>query len=375
MHHTIVIPSSFSLIGRLLTASLTLVAACDPASPSEPIPLQMRSQSAPPFPIATALFPADGETWMVTADGKVQGWGHRYCCDSGCYRADHVPPIEITGFVVQAQGNGDHVAALRDDGTVVTWGVGPHALTPTPFPFDGTVVELAMGSDFLCARLDGGELQCEGLGGPAAPNWLNDFDDVEGAVSVVAGWSHACALLESAEVTCQGDAPTPTAAGLPGAVHQLAAGGGHTCARLESGAIHCWGHDDEGQLGHSTLSVPVALPEPARDVVAGAEHSCAIGQQTEQLYCWGHDGVGVPGIDHEVAPGIWRLDLGGHKASAIFAGATAWTTFVILDHGGLRGWGACDMAQTGYGERCVVDTMASPGQLPDLPIATLPDDA
>jgi alpha-tubulin suppressor-like RCC1 family protein len=96
------------------------------------------------------------------------------------------------------------------DGTTID-----HA-NPTP-PIWGGVTSLAVGGDFVCA-VSGGNVVCWGnnhygqLGesstvtptrtapGPAV---------VQGATSVVAGLSHACALLQSGSVKCWGyDATT-----------------------------------------------------------------------------------------------------------------------------------------------------------------------
>jgi alpha-tubulin suppressor-like RCC1 family protein len=118
----------------------------------------------------------------------------------------------------------------------------------------------------------------------------------------------------------------------------------------------------------------VPLPEPAASIAAGAEHGCAITETTGSLHCWGSNALGQLGAGEDSSAGIRRVDLGGLRAAAVLAGATASTTFAVLETGGLRGWGNDDAGQAGYGDRMdgVEDETWRIGELPDIPIFRAP---
>jgi alpha-tubulin suppressor-like RCC1 family protein len=123
--------------------------------------------------------------------------------------------------------------------------------------------------------------------------------------------------------------------------------------------------------GTGVGSVP--LPEPVASIAMGAQHGCAVTETSEQLYCWGSDAHGQLGVGADSSAGIRRVDLGGLGATAVFAGANASTTFVVLEDGGLRGWGRNDAGQAGYGD--LLDGEVEPlavGELPDIPIFRAP---
>ena len=92
------------------------------------------------------------------------------------------------------------------------------------------------------------------------------------AISVAAGLSHSCALLDDHTVKCWGrgrrgssaKATPPTAAtaqessatpfaaidlGTGRTATAIAAGAQHTCALLDDGSVKCWGQNNLGQLG------------------------------------------------------------------------------------------------------------------------------
>jgi alpha-tubulin suppressor-like RCC1 family protein len=141
------------------------------------------------------------------------------------------------------------------------------------------------------------------------------IDGVAGAISVVQGDFHRCALLESGEVSCWGmnthgqlgldplssEPERWTAATVPGIENAigLATGGDFTCAALTSGRVECWGTNGYGELGrgHHTSEdyfepAPVVGVSGASDVVANQHGACARladGGWT----CWGYSEHGV----------------------------------------------------------------------------------
>jgi alpha-tubulin suppressor-like RCC1 family protein len=165
-----------------------------------------------------------------------------------------------------------------------------------------TVVQVAAGSDFSCARLSDGRVFCWGandsgqLGDgttmerrtPVAVAGLVDARDI------AAGEFHACAVRgDAGEVVCWGKnqhgqvtvgtrdqtMPAPAGGGLMDA-RRVTAGRSHSCALTSTGRVLCWGRNHRGQLAsgdrmNSATAKDVGLSD-ARSVAAGAEHTCAI---------------------------------------------------------------------------------------------------
>ncbi len=331
-----------------------------------------------------AMGVADGESWAVLSDGEVKGWGKRYCDSQECQAPADNEALEVDDAAEEIHGNGQQVVVRQIDGTVLAYG-DDLGQDPAHIGFGGTAAQLALGEDFLCARLDEGSVECRGLQGVPTPPWLAAFESPMEVVELAAGAHHLCARQQQGQVTCWGandsgqlGAVSQPSVALDGPAHSIVAGGAHTCALLDGGLVQCWGANDENQLGHPGQGVgDVPVPEAVESIAAGAEHSCAIGADTGTLYCWGSDSLGQLGAGIDTSEGIRTVDLGGHQATAIFAGATAWTTFVVLDHGGLRGWGLDDRGQTGYGgplHELSDQNSMNPGNLDDITIIIADDD-
>lgn len=117
----------------------------------------------------------------------------------------------------------------------------------------------------------------------------------------------------------------------------------HVCALGLSGKVYCWGGGIKGKLGTGSTQdqmVPmevVGLPEAARSVVVGNNHSCALGI-SGRAYCWGDNSLGAlgtgrgPDQDHAVL-----VDSGSDRFRFLAAGT--WRTCGILTSGQLRCWG------------------------------------
>jgi uncharacterized protein YjdB len=194
-------------------------------------------------------------------------------------------------------------------------------------------------------------------------------------VQLVAGLNHACALIPDLGVKCWGDnaqgrlglgdltnRPTPSvlapiALGIGAVPKQISAGYFHTCVLLQDGAVKCWGFNGYGQLGQGDTLVrgglpnqmgdalpPVDLGGPAKAVVAGDYHTCAI-LLDGRVKCWGIGGfLGLGDNDHrgdqpnELGVQLPAVDLGtGRTAKRIFAGYLA--TCAILDDDTTKCWG------------------------------------
>jgi alpha-tubulin suppressor-like RCC1 family protein len=191
---------------------------------------------------------------------------------------------------------------------------------------EGAIVELALGGEYGCARRDDGRVLCWGensrgqLGQPdleTIATTPQEVPGIEGARQVVAGFAHACALIDHpGQVLCWGrnnngqlghrdvgEVPIPEPGIVPGLddAVEIIAGGNHTCARRQDGPIVCWGYNYLGALGNgstrptrSTSLQTVAEIEDAVQLSAGQHFTCAL-RATGTVACWGDNNHGQLG--------------------------------------------------------------------------------
>lgn len=291
--------------------------------------------------------------------------------------------------VLQIEGGAEFTCLLLADGTIRCGGSNVSSeLGNAAFTVDGTIpspsvtvqdittaVEIAVGIDFACARLQDGRVMC----------WGRNNRGQLGS---------GTALPESAapeEVSGIGGAG-PAAIDIS-AFHQ------HACAVVEGGDVRCWGRNDQGQLGNVGLdkadsNIPVAVetfpiscayadnaqvtcvvdfgapPTPytgARGVEAGVLRTCVIGSTvTDQLdpsatlndpnlvRCFGYAleyGLGNGDLTPRLAAGMPVLDLpGGPAAAELVSVSLGSVSGCALSRGGeVRCWGRNTFGQQGNG--------------------------
>ena len=189
---------------------------------------------------------------------------------------------------------------------------------------------------------------------------------VDGAVTVVTGQYHSCALLASGSVKCWGsnssgqlgdgsytDSTHPVQVRrLLDGVTALSAWNVHTCAVLRTGAVKCWGSNSYGELGDGTdvsdSNVPVTvsgLTGEATGVTAGVYHSCALVEGSVE--CWGHGGYGQLG-DGTTANSSVAVPVTGLSGGVTAVTAGAYHTCAV-DAGSARCWGNNASGQLGDG--------------------------
>lgn len=218
--------------------------------------------------------------------------------------------------------SGDNEEGQLGDGTTFSRTV----LTPVANlnTLAGITVSLFQNS---CAWDDEGTVYCwgsnaQGILGPkelprsAAPKKIEGLPPVE---HVVLGAFHACALTRDGEVYCWGDNRAGQAAqdeqtprvenpalveGLSN-IRDLVAGAEHTCAATKGGSLFCWGKNDQGQLGLGTDQIPASstpravglVPSKLHAISASFNHTCATFGERRRLYCWGANNYGQLGLD------------------------------------------------------------------------------
>ncbi|MFZ9818862.1 MAG: RCC1 domain-containing protein [Ilumatobacteraceae bacterium] len=205
------------------------------------------------------------------------------------------------------------------------------------------------------------------------------------ARAIAAGSAHTCALLDDWSVKCWGynadgqlgvgaidsrgdlasemdDALTAVDFGSGRTATQVAVGAHHSCALLDNYDVKCWGRNSDGQLGYgdtanrgdqsgemgtSLQAVQFPTGRSARTVAAGANHTCAI-LDNSSVICWGLNDYGQLGQNSTTSIGdtsttkvedTTPIDLGvGRTALALAAGDSH--TCAILDNSSVKCWGA-----------------------------------
>lgn len=183
---------------------------------------------------------------------------------------------------VQIAAGSNSVCALLQNGAVTCWGNGIDSdfgqLTP---PEEGRFNYLSMGNGFFgCGILDSGGIECWGS------NVLGQSTPPEGIfMDVSAGSSFACGVLETGGITCWGFNDEGQASPPAGEFVQVSAGGNFTCGLLDTGAVLCWGSD---QYGQSTPPEGNFIQLSTSPSGFGWNFACGI-LDTGLVECWGYD--------------------------------------------------------------------------------------
>lgn len=349
----------------------------------------------------------EDHTCAVLTDHTVKCWGQNSSGELGLgdtrvrgigpgEMTDNLPPVALgTGRAArQVVGGMDHTCALLDDGRVKCWGNNGQ---------DGI---LGLG-DTVNRGTAPGQM------GDVLPSV--DLGVDARAKAITAGGTHTCALLEDGRVKCwgsnlngelglgdtapRGAAPSDMGEALPAVelgtdrtAVSIAAGKSHTCAVLDNGWLRCWGWnapgtlgvEDErdrggqpGEMGDRLPDVHLGTGRVARVVAAGGYHNCAL-LDDDSVKCWGENdsgqlGVGdtlqhgsLPGGMGDALPAV-RLGTGRH-AVGITTGYNH--SCAVLDDDSVKCWGRNDAGQLGLGD--TVDRGGSPDQMDDgLPAVEL----
>lgn len=196
----------------------------------------------------------------------------------------------------------DHTCALRDDDSIVCWGLGANGRLGTGNENSVGDESGEMGDALVTVNLGTGRI----------------------ALAVSAGAAHTCAIRDDESVVCWGvgsngrlgngssadvginasqlgDALAAVDLGLESKVLAVAAGSAHTCAIRVDYELKCWGSGSSGRLGIGSTATRGTLPEhmgedlaavnlgegvSARAISLGASHTCAV-LSDSRLKCWG----------------------------------------------------------------------------------------
>ena len=314
----------------------------------------------------------------LTNAGSVSCWNVRSLCSDAYNQENHVAAIRgtepalIAGFderVVALASSGDGTCALTSAGSVqcfdyLEFNLRRFPETVSSLLDEGCIVYIGRESDLLY--------------GPV-PAFVEGLDSATARIAM-GNW-HVCALMTSGTPACWGSNRfgqlgdntiisrfTPgDVSGLSGGVTSLALGYAHTCALSMDGTVTCWGRNEYGQVGDGTRvnrlepTKVKGLDRPVRMVVAGMDHTCALGVAGE-VWCWGAnyasqlgDGTDEDRIEPVLVKGL------NSSVQAVAAGDHHTCALIANDE--VMCWGKNTRGQLGDGSR---DYRAAPTRVIEL---------
>src|ERR1039457_5342445 len=207
-------------------------------------------------------------TLTLTQDGKVWALGANSCgqLGNGSFGGEGLEPRMVKGMdgVIAVVAGGNHSVALKNDGTVWTWGY-----------------------------IGSGQLGNGSTRNSAVPRLVAGLTNVK---AIATGSGHVVAMKHDGTVWAWGgnrsgqlgiggyqDRKTPTqVTGLSG-VSEIVAGAYNTSALINDGTVMSWGFNGSGKLGNgdnerSSLPVQVSGLENVRAIAAGDWHVVALKQ-------------------------------------------------------------------------------------------------
>ena len=294
--------------------------------------------------------------------------------------------------LTQVTTGGYHTCTILDDGSISCWGdnsngqLGDGTRTPqsTPskvtLPLGRKAIDVSAGSYHTCAVLDDGSAKCWGDNGAGQ---LGDGTTVQRligasvnlgagrtAVSISAGGSHTCAILDDESVKCWGDNSNgqlgdgtitdrvvPVSADLGDSVGALSitAGAYHTCAIMDDRKVKCWGDNWHGQIGDGGLDdslSPTEIDIPSNSsavtIDGGSFHTC-VGMNDGSMFCWGNNGYGQFGNGNSQSTtsptGVALIE----TQSPTQVSMGSYHSCALFDDGNVSCWGGNSEGQVGDG--------------------------
>jgi alpha-tubulin suppressor-like RCC1 family protein len=296
----------------------------------------------------SAVAPGGYYTCAILDDRSVKCWGYDGVGELGLggpfpQRGTTAPTIATNlgpgRTALSIATNFNHVCALLDDHTVKCWGEiseGALGVGESDYQYvtgPGAAVNLGpgrtakavtTGNGFTCAWLDDDSIKCWGLNGTGQLGLGSDANTFTPTVAVDLGAGHTA--------------------------RSVVAGDSHACAILDDGSVKCWGDNREGQLGLGISDANVKAPgapvdlgvgRTARAVTAGYLHTCAL-LDDDSIKCWGS----LNYVNHRV-PGP-PVDLGaGRTPKSLVSGENY--VCALLDNATVKCWGYNERGQLGTG--------------------------
>ena len=332
--------------------------------------------------------------------------------------ADFAAPTTTTlgagtlGYDSLGPAASSHRCVVKADGSVWCWGGNqsgqlmnglqsqtgdPPTLQHVKATLSDKAVQVAVGSNFSCARLADGKVRCYGGNGAGGKSgaWVKADGPIK---ALAAGTSHACVIDWKGALRCfgQGDRVHGQAGHADVLVGHaivrhdgataVAAGGNHTCFVDDQGAVRCWGRGQSGEIGVGKLQCPSNQgncgycsnkdsnqyclqffkpmlvkdgPTKVTSLCAGSNHTCAVDGEGA-VWCWGRGYEGQLGDGTRTTRDVpTKLYTYPRKAVSVHCGNS--TTCALDTTGGVICWGYNQSGQVGDGSAWSTVPMAPKG--------------
>ena len=238
----------------------------------------------------------------AVSEGRVLCWGSNVNAQIAPFHSQPASAVlsakEIAlppGAPIRDVVVGDATFAIREDGSVVSWGANPplarlSSLVPDPYPMTSALTDVMTldVADHNACSTSAGSAFCWGTIIPRASEPPQSTPRLERALP---------ARVETPEPVVQ--IATTRSVVRPTAVPPILQPQ-RWCAVGASGAVYCWGYNAGGQAGDGTVQhayEPVkvtGLPGPAAQVRTTPGATCAL-LVSGKVYCWGTNFYGQLG--------------------------------------------------------------------------------
>ena len=264
-------------------------------------------------------------TMVVRDDETVWCWGNNESGQLGNGIQDGQPstvPVRASGLMdVRAVAAGrKHSAALKNDGTVWTWG-------------ENSSGQLGDGTNTNSSQ----PVKTNGLSNITAISAGNNHTVALGGDKTVWTWGNN----DNGQLGYQTTSNTPTKVSGLSNVIAIAADSEHTMALKNDGSLWAWGKNSSGQIGNGTndnVTAPVKISgiSNVSAIAAGGNHSAAVSDG--KIWIWGSGTYGQLGngtTENSNTPAMLS-DLDNVSSVA----ATSFHTAILMDDGTVRACGA-----------------------------------